>query len=101
MSLNNTSKYIKNILITMLCIAVLAGCSQNNAKAPSAKDTDLNYTNQTYTYSEYTVKRNGLKLHLDCMTTKGAHPKKDIRSLVIENINEKNIFSFSLFNFDL
>ncbi len=71
---------IKNIIILVLCIAILTGCGHSVKQAQKIKNTNSKheYACTEYTYSEYTVKRNGLKLHLDCMTTKGAHPKKDI-----------------------
>ena len=44
-------------------IFMLAGCGKNEI---------------IYDYTEYPLERNGVKLHLDCMSVKGKEPQKDI-----------------------
>ena len=61
------------LILILLYICVLTGCkgevniSEQNNKAET-----------TYEYSEYPLERNGLNLHLDCMSVSGKETGKDI-----------------------
>lgn len=51
------------ILIVMTCCLLITGCYSQG---------------KTFKYSEYPLERNGIALHLDCMTTEDKTPKKNI-----------------------
>lgn len=63
------------ILCILLCFFLLAGCKNDNNNQVV---TDATAVKAEYTYTEYPLERNGIRLHLDCMTEEGASPEKNI-----------------------
>ena len=68
------------VLLTASVALSMSGCESNTdtakASKPAQKATTQVYYN--YTVKDYPLKRNGIKLHLDCTTVKGKKADKNI-----------------------
>ncbi len=63
------------ILSILFCSCLISGC---NIKINSQTVQEQTADTSEYAYSEYSLERNGIPLHLDCMTLKGDTPDKNI-----------------------
>ena len=61
------------ILCILFSFCVIAGCDKNPNNSGTATADAVDYT-----YKEIPLERNGIRLHLDCMTVKGEAPEKNI-----------------------
>ncbi len=73
---------IKTLIAGVVILGCLfAGCgpaTQTTQTAQSIHATQSTTAEKNYTYTEYPLERNGIKLHLDKMTLEGSTPKGDI-----------------------
>ena len=74
------AKYRKSPVIftvcVLLCLSFFTGCRTNGGNQPNIvgeTEADIQYV-----YSEYPLERNGVQLHLDCMTVQGETPYRHI-----------------------
>ena len=58
-----------------LCLCLLCGCEEKRKSEENLPDI---VTETSYSYKEYPLERNGVALHLDCMTKEGTKPEKNI-----------------------
>lgn len=63
------------LLFPILGLFFICGC---NAEAPSGTGAVVEIGDMSYDEREYPLERNGITLHLDCVTAEGAEPEKSI-----------------------
>ncbi|MBP3802566.1 MAG: alpha/beta hydrolase [Oribacterium sp.] len=69
---------MKNRLFSALIFILLYICVLTGCKTEVNLSTQNNKAEITYEYAEYPLERNGLNLHLDCMSVSGKETGKDI-----------------------
>lgn len=64
---------LRVLIFFLLCAGVFAGCGKNEHLSGQNSNLEI-----IYDYAEYPMERNGVELHLDCMSVNGKEPQKDI-----------------------
>ena len=67
------NRLFRSLIFILLCICVLTGCKKEVNVSQQNNKAEI-----TYEYVEYPLERNGVNLHLDCMSVSGKETGKDI-----------------------
>ena len=76
---NGRIRRIAEVFCILLCACLFTGCQADETAQPAPDILVTEDAEQIeYVCTEYPLERNGIPLHLDCMTVKGAEPGKPI-----------------------
>ncbi len=71
----------KKIAILALCVLLTVGCAVaggSETVAAGAGMTEMEAGQNAYSYTEYSLERNGIPLHLDCVKAENTEPEMNI-----------------------
>ena len=68
-------KRIAAVVLAIMLILSMAACAFGDGQKQQSSATEQSVS---YSYTEYPLERNGIDLHLDCMTAEGTNPDRNI-----------------------